>query len=243
VLKKLKNNKTRDPQGLINEIFKPGVIGMDLKLAILNLFNGIKVELYFPQFLQFANITTIYKKKGSRQDLNNDRGIFVVSVLRMILDSLVYEEKYPEVDRNMSDSNIGARRDKNIRNHLFVVYGIINAVLNGRDSCMDIQIYDVEKCFDALWLEDCMLDLYDTLPPEARDDKLALVYKVNTENYVAVNTSVGQTDRVNMKNIVMQGGKWGPLQCSNSMDKIGKKCVELGENHIKVLSRSCHWPW
>jgi hypothetical protein len=144
VLKKLKNNKTRDPQGLINEIFKPGVIGMDLKLAILNLFNGIKVELYFPQFLQFANITTIYKKKGSRQDLNNDRGIFVVSVLRMILDSLVYEEKYPEVDRNMSDSNIGARRDKNIRNHLFVVYGIINAVLNGRDSCMDIQIYVVE---------------------------------------------------------------------------------------------------
>ena len=75
-----------------------------------------------------------------------------------------------------------------------------------------------------------MLDLYDTLPPEARDEKLALVYKVNTENYVAVNTSVGQTERVKMDNIVMQGGKWGPLQCSNSMDKIGKKCVEQGEN-------------
>ena len=75
-----------------------------------------------------------------------------------------------------------------------------------------------------------MLDLHDTLPPEARDDKLALVYQVNSENFVSVNTSVGQTERVNMKNIVMQGGKWGPLQCSNSMDKIGKKCVELGEN-------------
>jgi hypothetical protein len=83
-----------------------------------------------------------------------------------------------------------------------------------------------------------MLDLYDTLPPEARDTKLALVYKVNTENYVAVNTSVGQTNRVNMKNIVMQGGKWGP---------IGKKCVELGENLYTykglVMSRSSHWPW
>ena len=33
VLKKLKNNKTRDPHGLINEIFKPGVIGNDLKVA------------------------------------------------------------------------------------------------------------------------------------------------------------------------------------------------------------------
>jgi hypothetical protein len=150
--------------------------------------------------------------------------------MRMIQDSLTYEEKYPEVDKNMSDSNIGARRDRNIRNHLFVVHGVINSVLNGSDGCMDIQIYDVEKCFDALWLEDCMLDLYDTLSPEARDDKLALVYKVNTENYVAVNTSVGQTNRVNMKNIVMQGGKWGPLQCSNSMDTIGKKCVQVREN-------------
>ena len=86
--------------------------------------------------------------------MNNDRGIFVVSVMRMILDSLTYEEKYPEVDKNMSDSNIGARRDRNIRNHLFVVYGVMNSVLNGSDGCMDIQIYDVEKCFDALRLED-----------------------------------------------------------------------------------------
>ena len=82
--------------------------------------------------------------------MDNARGIFVVSVLRMILDSLIYEEKYPEVDKNMSDSNIGARKDRNIRNHLFVVYGVINSVLNGSDSCMDIQIYDVVKCFDAL---------------------------------------------------------------------------------------------
>ena len=134
VLKKLKNNKTRDPHGLINEIFKPGVIGRDLKLAMLSLFNGIKTQFHIPKFLQFANITTIYKRKGSRQDLNNDRGIFVVSVLRMILDSLIYQEKYPLVDENMSDSNIGARKDKNIRNHLFIVYGVINSVLNGKEG-------------------------------------------------------------------------------------------------------------
>ena len=41
VLKNLKNNKTRDPHGLINEIVKPGVIGSDLNKAVLNLCNGI----------------------------------------------------------------------------------------------------------------------------------------------------------------------------------------------------------
>ena len=50
------------------------------------------------------------------------------------------------------------------------------------------------------------------------------------ENYVAVNTAVGQTERENIKEIVMQGGKWGPLKCSNTMDKIGKKRVERSEN-------------
>ena len=50
VLKNLKSNKTRDPHGLINEVFKPGVIGEDLKLAILNLFNSSKSELFIPKF-------------------------------------------------------------------------------------------------------------------------------------------------------------------------------------------------
>ena len=30
-----------------------------------------------------------------------------------------------------------------------------------------------------------MLDIYETLPLDARDDKVALVYEMNKENYVA----------------------------------------------------------
>ena len=71
---------------------------------------------------------------------------------------------------------------RNICDHLFVVHGVINSVLNGEGKSIDIQIYDIEKCFDALCLEDCMLDMFNTLPPEARDDKLALLYQMNKEN-------------------------------------------------------------
>ena len=35
VLYSLKNNKCRDPGGLINELFKPGVIGSDLLFSLL----------------------------------------------------------------------------------------------------------------------------------------------------------------------------------------------------------------
>ena len=58
----------------------------------------------------------------------------------------------------MSDSNIGARKMKNIRNHLFIIYGVINSVLKGESECIDIQIYDLVKAFDVLWLADTMND-------------------------------------------------------------------------------------
>ena len=61
VLKKLKNNKTRDPMGLINEIFKPGVIGQDLFSALLALLNESKYENFIPLFMRLTNITSITK--------------------------------------------------------------------------------------------------------------------------------------------------------------------------------------
>ena len=44
VLKHLKNNKSRDPFGYINELFKNEVAGKDLKTAVLKLMNRMKSE-------------------------------------------------------------------------------------------------------------------------------------------------------------------------------------------------------
>ena len=130
-LKSLKNNKTMDPNGMINELFKEGVIGEDLETALLRLFNGIKENFHIPEFMKKENICTIYKKKGSRLEMNNERGIFILTALKKILDKLIYIEKYGDIDKNMSDSNIGARKQRNIKNHLFIIYGKINSVVKG----------------------------------------------------------------------------------------------------------------
>ena len=233
VTKSLKNNQTRDPNGMINELFKSGVAGTGFKQGLVKLMNSIKSSFLIPEFMQYSDISSIFKNKGSRQDLKNDRGIFNLAVLRKIFDKLMYLDKYPDLELSMSDSNIGARKKKNVRNHLFIVYGVINSVLRGGKGCIDIQIYDLIQAFDALWLQDCLNDLYDCLPDYQRDDKLALVYQTNVKNLVAVNTPVGQTKRVNIPEIVQQGGAWGPMECSVSIDKLGKLCSERGEHLYK----------
>ena len=70
VLKNLKNNKSRDPLGNANELFKPALAGEDLKLAILLLVNKIKNKLELPEVFKMCNVTSIYKK-GKRSEFNN----------------------------------------------------------------------------------------------------------------------------------------------------------------------------
>ena len=166
--------------------------------------------------MEFANIVTIYKGKGSKSSLKSDRGIFLVNIMRSILMKLVYQEKYPIVDKNMSDSQIGARRKKNIRNHIFILNGVINEAVNTGRS-IDILMYDYRQCFDTLWLQECINDLYDA---GIQDDKLALIYEVNKNNKVAIKTPFGTTPRVSINQIVLQGEVFGPLQCSVQVDTI-----------------------
>ena len=105
-------------------------------------------------------------------------------------------------------------------------------MVNGKEDPVDLQIYDLVKAFDSLWLDDCLNDIYDTVGESCQNDKLSLLYEANQENLVSVkSTAIGQTERENMPNIVQQGGTWGPLLCSNSIDTLGRKCQDRGENY------------
>ena len=121
VLKQLKSNKSRDTLGFANELFKPQNAGEDLKVATLKLMNQIKTTQTIPEILKQCNITSLYKNKGSRKDFSNYRGIFCVTILRSILDKLIYNDEYSGIDNNLSDSNVGARKGRNIRDNIVVI--------------------------------------------------------------------------------------------------------------------------
>ena len=215
----LKVNKAADPVGLISELFKPGVAGEDLVNSMLTLCNMIKAECEIPKFVELTNITSIYKNKGSKLDLENDRGIFTVTMLRAIVDKLIYNDKYETIDRNMSDSNVGGRHNRSIRDNLFIVYGVINNAINNRN--LDLSLYDIAKCFDSQWHAETMNDLWDV---GVRDDKFAVISEMNSKCNIAVRTPVGLTERFQLTEIEMQGTVMGPIKCSVQMDTLDRDC-------------------
>ena len=161
VLNYLKKNKSRDPLGYANELFHDEVAGDDLKVAILEMLNRVKAEQVYPEALEVYDISSIYKNKGRRNCFESYRGIFRVPIFRGILDRLIYNDEYSVIDSNLSDSNVGARQNRNIRDNIFVLNAITNSVINGNEDPVDVQVFDIEKCFDALWVEECIKDIYE----------------------------------------------------------------------------------
>ena len=218
VLNSLKIKKSTDPVGLINELFKPSVAGKDVINSLLLMSNKVKDECEIPDFLQLTNISSIYKLKGSKSDLNNDRGVFNVVTIRSIIDKLMYNDIYDIVDSMMSDSNVGGRRGRNIRDNLFIINGIINYALK-EDLDVDINLYDIAKCFDAMWYQETMNDMWDV---GVQDDKFALMAKMNEKCSIAVKTPAGITDRFILKEIEMQGTVPGPIKAGVQVDTLGR---------------------
>ena len=222
VLKSLKKNKSRDPHNLINELFRPENIGSDLEESLLLLLNEVKQNCKFPLFMQFADIVSIYKGRGRKNSLESDRGIFIMNIFRSILMKLIYNEEYETIDSHMSDSNIGARKRKNVRNHIFILNGVINEAMNNKKA-IDVVILDYKQCFDGMWLQDSLNDLYEA---GVQNHNLALMYEANSKNLVAVKTPNDITERVLIEDIIMQGEVMAPLECSVSVDTFGKECQD-----------------
>ena len=220
VLKQLKMNKSRDPLGYCNELFSQEVAGDDLKLAILKLMNKIKEKQVYPERIKLCNISSIWKKKGNKNDFESYRGIFRVTIFRSILDRLIYNDVYETIDSNLTDCNVGARKHRNIRDNIFVMNAIINSIKKGKEESVDFQVYDVEKCFDSLWLHEVINSLYEA---GLKNDKLPLLFLENTVAKVAVKTSGGMSKRESIFNIIMQGSVFGSLGCVVLMNKLGEQ--------------------
>ena len=236
VLRKLKRGRCRDPQGLINELFQDGVTGTDLKKSLLHILNKTKDTLEIPEMMKYVNVVMLPKPgKPGIHELENQRGVFLISVFRSILMKLLLKDKYEVLDSFMTDSNIGARKDRRIQDHLFIVNGILyENARSKKKRPISICIYDCRQCFDSMWQDEVANDIYEA---GVQDDKLALLYEINKINKLAVKTPHGLTERKVVEKIICQGDPWGPLQCSVQVDSIGRESLQADLEPFKYKDK------
>ena len=68
-----------------------------------------------------------------------------MTVFRNILDKLIFNYEYDQIDSNLTYSNGGGKKARNIRDNIFVLNAIINSIKKGSAEACDITVNDVEK--------------------------------------------------------------------------------------------------
>ena len=142
---------------------------------------------------------------------------------------ILYKDTYETIDTNLTDSNVGARKNKNIRNHSFVINGIINDTVSRNKQSVDLAILDYRQCFDSLAVDVTTNDLYKV---EVKNSNLNLINQCDKRSLIAVKTPVGITKRVEVEKVVTQGGVNEPLKCTVTVDSIADKHVQNLQDHI-----------
>ena len=126
---------------------------------------------------------------------------------------------YQTIDENLSDCNVGNRRGRNIRDNLFVLNAILNTAKRKPEEAVDLAVYDVKKCFDTMWSHEAINDVFDL---GFQNDKLPLVFLASESANIAIKCSGGVSERKDIQNVIMQGTVWAGMQCTATMDKLGK---------------------
>ena len=92
----------------------------------------------------------------------------------------------------------------------------------------------MEKCFDKLWLESGIVELWKS-GMNAVDANT--IYNMNKKATITIQTPVGKTNNIIVENTVKQGTIYGPRICSKEMEqvnKVNKKTVTFYGPRIEI---------
>ena len=134
---------------------------------------------------------------------------------------------------NISLFQNGGMKDKGVVDNLLIIRGVIDhALYLGKELC--ITFFDIEKCFDSLWLKDCINSLWEN---GIGDHMLSLIYLMNTKVQVTIRTRIGESQPFICSNIVKQGTVLGPVVNNCSIDDFFKSSCPyyFGNTEIKSL--------
>ena len=148
-IKKLRNNKACGTDGILNEFLK--ATEAIFLPTFVKLFNLIIDSGIFPSAWNIGVIKPIYKKKGPRNDVDNYRGITLVSCLGKLFTGVINErfENFLENNKLLGCEQAGFRKNLGTVDHIFSLKTVIDFYLHNKKRLYCCFV-DYKKAFDSV---------------------------------------------------------------------------------------------
>ena len=217
ILRKKNGKSTPD---LKNEILKrPGKIMID---TIYPLVLTIWKEENTPENWNIGSITSIWKGKGDKEDLNNQRGITTSSSIGTIIDSLIDNRISYAVP--FTQAQAGGQKGASTCDHLFLLRAIFD-IAKKKKSPTFITFYDVSKAYDNIDNNDMLNIMWEK---GLRGKSWRILRNLNQNLKAKINTRYGPTRIIEMEIGGKQGSRLTGRMFSKLMDMLQEEIQEIG---------------
>ena len=184
-LRQLKLGRSGGPDLFINEFFYYG------KEALLNtfhtIFNNIFKLGYFPESWSEGLVIPLHKK-GSLNDVNNYRGITLLSCIGKLFSRIINNRLYDWAENYyvFIETQAGFRKGMSTADNAFILHGLVSHMLN-QDKKLFCTFIDFTKAFDYvvrenLWFKLIKLDLRGNILDIIRSMYNSVKSKIRYEN-------------------------------------------------------------
>ena len=195
------------------------------------MFNQIKNINTVPHQWTQVQISTIYKNKGKRKRLLNQRGIFLKQVLSKMYGTLNMN-RAKEAMKSVNKLQAGSQDNRSTADQTFLMRAAVDHA-KYLDQPLFITLYDYSQCFDSLWLSDSLLSL---LKIGVEKEVVSILRTLNETCNITVKTPVGMTEEFEMKYIVQQGSVSGSALCAASTAEIMEEGLSSRSSYPESLS-------
>ena len=128
----------------------------------------------------------------------SQREIFLVNVISNVNELVKITQNEKKKNSKMSEMQDAGKKGRSAMNNLIIMNTITE---NQREQTLNAYMFfaDAVKCFDKLWLKDCLLEMYNL----GHDpNTLNILYEMNKETCIIIKTPVGNTDNIHVKEVV-----------------------------------------
>ena len=133
--------------------------GRNFKYAVFKFLNRMYSKEEFPEICALTYLTKIWKRKGSRARLKNNRFIHGKECFSKLLEKCVVAIIEEKLDQATPQLQAGSRKGRSTRDQMLKVI-VMQKYHECKSRPLPILLVDVQACFDKMVLDDV---IYDTI--------------------------------------------------------------------------------
>ena len=209
-----------------NEILKRG--GSPMIEMIYPVVEAFWNEEKTPKHWNQGIISNVWKGKGDRECMSNQRGITVSSSIGNIAEEILTNRLMKTI--TFTQAQAGGRPGASPIDHIFILKSLISIALKKGMELM-ITFYDIKKAYDRASMDDMLYTLYQN----GFDGKVWRLTKAMNVNLTArAKTKAGLTREIKREKGGKQGGKLMVPMFAKMMDMLTSELADINNLGIDV---------